>query len=75
VLAYLLAKRDIPCTEWTPSQVKKGICQNGRANKTQIQKTIQILFGLSELPTPDDAADALAIAYITGLQYREKKIS
>ncbi len=67
VLIHTIAKHGIPIYEYTPLQVKKGICGNGVATKLQVQNALKILFGLNEIPKPDDAADALAIAYITSL--------
>ena len=55
------AKKKIPIFEFTPLQMKMTIANYGRAEKKQIQKMIQILLDLKELPT-DDAADALGIA-------------
>lgn len=49
-----------------PNQVKMAICGSGSAEKPQIQKMVKRLLNLRELPRPDDAADALAIA-VTGL--------
>ena len=49
--------------ECTPLQVKQAVTGYGRADKSQIQKMITIILGLKETPKPDDAADALAIAY------------
>jgi crossover junction endodeoxyribonuclease RuvC len=49
-------------------QVKRWICWNGQATKHQVQKALTFLFKLKEAPKPDDAADALAIAYIWSLQ-------
>ncbi len=69
VLLLALAEKGIPCIEYTPLQVKQGISGNGFAKKNQVQKALQILLRLSEIPKPDDAADALAIAYITSLKY------
>lgn len=68
VITYVLAKSGIPIVEFTPLQVKLGICGSGRAPKKQVQNAVKILYGLEEIPKPDDAADALAIAYITSLQ-------
>lgn len=48
--------------EYTPLQVKNAICGYGGADKKQVQKMVQMLLKLNELPKPDDAADALAIA-------------
>ena len=54
--------RNIPITEYTPNQVKQAITGSGRADKRQMQEMIKRLLRLSEIPTPDDAADALSIA-------------
>lgn len=48
--------------EYTPLQVKQGICGYGRADKKQIQSMVKNILNLKEIPKPDDAADALAIA-------------
>ncbi|HYH02136.1 MAG TPA: crossover junction endodeoxyribonuclease RuvC [Bacillota bacterium] len=48
--------------EYTPLQVKQGVVGYGRAEKHQIQEMVKMLLCLKELPKPDDAADALAIA-------------
>jgi len=54
--------------EYTPLQIKKAITSNGAAKKAQLQKAIQIIFKLDSIPQPDDAADAIGIAYMTGLE-------
>ena len=48
--------------EYTPLQVKNAICGYGGADKKQVQKMVQLLLKLEDMPKPDDAADALAIA-------------
>ncbi len=48
--------------EFTPLQVKIATVGYGRAEKRQVQKMVQLILSLKELPQPDDAADALAIA-------------
>lgn len=48
--------------EYTPLQVKQGVVGYGRADKAQVQQMVKILLNLSEIPKPDDVADALAIA-------------
>lgn len=60
----LLATRqaNIPITEYTPLQIKMAIADHGRAEKSQIQKMLVTWLNLSEIPEPDDAADALAVA-------------
>lgn len=67
VILYTIAMEGIPIREYTPLQVKKWITWNGFAKKPQIQKSLQMIFWLSTIPKPDDAADALAIAYLTML--------
>lgn len=66
----LLAVRhsNLPVVEFTPHQVKLAITGYGRADKQQIQKVIKILLKLDEIPKPDDAADALAIAWCAAVQ-------
>ena len=55
-------KFDIPVQEFTPLQVKQALTGYGRADKTQIQKMVKALLHLKNIPKPDDAADALAVA-------------
>ena len=50
--------------EYTPLQVKKAITGNWKANKLQLQNAIKIIFRLESIPKPDDAADAIWLAYI-----------
>jgi crossover junction endodeoxyribonuclease RuvC len=52
----------ISLVEFTPLQVKQAVAAYGRASKMQVQKMVKLLLNLKELPKPDDAADALAIA-------------
>jgi crossover junction endodeoxyribonuclease RuvC len=47
---------------YTPPQVKSGVCGYGNAEKKQVQYMVQKLLNLNTIPKPDDAADALAIA-------------
>jgi len=48
--------------EFTPLQVKTQVCGYGRASKSQVQNAVRILLSLAENPSPDDVADAIAIA-------------
>jgi crossover junction endodeoxyribonuclease RuvC len=48
--------------EFSPLQVKTAVCGYGRASKAQIQQAVRILLSLAETPSPDDVADAIAIA-------------
>ncbi len=49
-------------SEYTPTQIKQAVTGYGKADKGQIQGMVKTLFGLKNIPKPDDAADALAIA-------------
>jgi crossover junction endodeoxyribonuclease RuvC len=55
-------QRGIACTSYTPQQVKAAVCGNGRADKDQVARMVQALLALPQAPTPDHAADALAVA-------------
>ncbi len=68
VIIYEAVKHGLEIYEYTPLQIKKAVTGNGKAKKAQLQKAIQIIFWLSEIPKPDDAADGIAIAYITALE-------
>lgn len=48
--------------EYTPLQIKQALTGNGRAEKKQIQYMVKLLLNLQQIPKPDDAADALAVA-------------
>lgn len=62
VILLAAQKAGVNISEYTPMQVKNGICGYGGADKKQVQKMVQMLLNLPEIPHPDDAADALAIA-------------
>ena len=62
VILLTLAQRGLSWTEYTPTQVKSAVVGTGRAEKKQIQYMVTRLLELAEVPKPDDAADALAIA-------------
>ncbi len=65
VVLLALEEENIPIREFTPLQVKSSIAGYGKANKKQVQENVKLLYGLNEVPKPDDAADALAIAMAT----------
>ena len=52
----------VPAYSYTPQEVKQAVCGNGRAEKGQVQRMVQAVLSLTELPQPDHAADALAVA-------------
>ena len=55
-------RRGVPIFEYTPSQVKQAVVGYGKAEKRQVMEMTRRLLDLKELPRPDDAADALAVA-------------
>ena len=59
-----LKQANIPILELSPQQVKIGVTGYGKATKLQVQLMVQRLFALEALPKPDDAADALALAFV-----------
>ncbi len=63
VLLYLAAKHGIEVAEVKPVEVKMALTGYGKADKRQMQEMVKAVFGLSKIPKPDDAADALAIAW------------
>ena len=56
------ANKGIPTYEYTPAQVKQRVADYGASSKEQIQEMVRLQLGLSEVPEPNDAADALAVA-------------
>ncbi len=48
--------------EYTPAEIKRAVVGYGRADKPQVQQMVKLLLGLDSVPTPHDAADALAVA-------------
>lgn len=66
VILLTIAKAGIPVAEFTPLQIKQAVACYGRAEKIQVQKMVKTLLNLKEIPKPDDAADALAVAICCG---------
>ncbi len=63
-LMMLFLKNKIKVKELTPIEVKKYVTGNGKADKKLVQHMIMKIFGLQQMPEYNDAADALAMAYI-----------
>lgn len=61
-ICLTLQKKGTPIFEYTPLQVKSSVTGYGKATKSQVMEMTRGLLGLSEIPRPDDAADALALA-------------
>jgi crossover junction endodeoxyribonuclease RuvC len=62
VVLLAAGQRAVPCSAYTPQQVKGAVCGSGSAGKDQVQRMVATLLGLPEPPRPDHAADALAVA-------------
>jgi crossover junction endodeoxyribonuclease RuvC len=62
VAMLALAEAGVSIAEYTPKEVKQAVVGYGGADKFQVQKMVQSILGLGDLPQPDDAADALAVA-------------
>lgn len=62
VVLLAVAGAGLAVAEYTPLQVKQAVVGYGRADKRQVQEMVRVLLALRDLPRPDDAADALAIA-------------
>jgi crossover junction endodeoxyribonuclease RuvC len=60
------AQRGVHCFAYTPQAIKMAVCGSGAASKDQVQRMVGALLGLPEPPTPDHAADALAVAICHG---------
>ncbi len=67
VIMYECIKADKKIVEYTPLQVKKAITWHGNCNKLQLQNAIKMLFKMDIIPKPDDAADAIWLAYMWSL--------
>ena len=56
------ANRGIPTYEYTPARIKQSVASYGASSKEQVQEMVRLQLGLAEVPQPNDAADALAVA-------------
>jgi crossover junction endodeoxyribonuclease RuvC len=52
----------VECAEYPPAQVKQAVCGYGRAEKAQVQRMVRAILAMAADPTPNHAADALAVA-------------
>jgi crossover junction endodeoxyribonuclease RuvC len=62
VVLLVLAEIGIRVSEYTPMQVKQAVAGFGGAEKIQVQQMVKAILQLEDIPRPDDAADALAVA-------------
>ena len=56
------SKAGLPVYEYSPAQIKQSVTNYGASSKEQVQEMIKMLLGLPQIPQPNDAADALAVA-------------
>jgi crossover junction endodeoxyribonuclease RuvC len=75
VVLLAAAQAGLPIFEYTPNEVKIAVTGYGRATKEQVQRMVQTVLRLVEVPTPDDAADALAVAICLAHSYREMSVA
>jgi crossover junction endodeoxyribonuclease RuvC len=62
IVLLAAAQHALPVVEYGPHEVKIAVTGYGRASKEQVQRMVRLILGMAELPRPDDAADALAVA-------------
>src|SRR5262249_31395206 len=62
VAVLAAAQAGLAVVEYSPTEIKRAVVGYGRADKPQVQHMVKLLLGLSAIPTPHDAADALAVA-------------
>jgi crossover junction endodeoxyribonuclease RuvC len=74
VVLLTLASAGLSVEEYSPQDVKQAVTGYGAADKTQMQRMVKTLLQMNELPKPDDAADALAVAicHIQSSAYRAR---
>src|SRR3989344_4418489 len=73
VVMLACQKQKLPVFAYTPFQVKLAITGYGRADKNQMQQMVKALLKLPQIPKPDDAADALAVALTHGFSMNLKR--
>ncbi|MCX5786377.1 MAG: crossover junction endodeoxyribonuclease RuvC [Elusimicrobia bacterium] len=62
VILLACEKKSLPISAYNPREIKKTVSGSGSADKAQMQKIVQLILGLKEIPKPDDVADAMAAA-------------
>jgi crossover junction endodeoxyribonuclease RuvC len=62
VILLAIAEAGLDVFEYTPNEVKQAVTGYGSAQKRQVQEMVRTLLIMPEIPRPDDAADALAVA-------------
>lgn len=73
VILVSLKLNSVPIYEYTPLQIKSSIAGYGRAEKLQVQNQVKNILSLKDIPKPDDASDALAVAMTHYFQEETRK--
>ena len=74
VILLAMAQNGLQVGEYSPLEVKQAVVGYGRAEKIQVQRMVTILLALDETPSPDDVADALAVAICHLNSYKMKNL-
>jgi crossover junction endodeoxyribonuclease RuvC len=74
VVLLVLAQSGLSVAEYTPMEIKQAIAGYGGADKNQVQQMVKAILNLVDIPRPDDAADALAVAICHSHAYRFKQL-
>lgn len=74
VILLALAQQKIYLSEYTPMEIKQAIAGYGGADKSQVQLMVKAILDLDDIPRPDDAADALAVAICHSTSYRYRQL-
>ena len=72
IIMMCIQEKKIPIKEFTPLEIKQGVCGYGTADKQAITKMVQKLLKIGDLNEPDDVYDALAVALVTGYSIKNK---
>jgi crossover junction endodeoxyribonuclease RuvC len=72
VIMMCIQDKKIPIKEFTPLEIKQGVCGYGTADKQGVMKMVKKLLKIGDLKEPDDVYDALAVALVTGYSLRNK---
>jgi crossover junction endodeoxyribonuclease RuvC len=74
IVLLAAAQRGVAVAEYAPAEVKQAVVGYGKADKHQMQEMVRLVLGLEVAPSPDDAADALAVAicHVQTAPFRER---
>ncbi len=75
IIIVAAKKRGVSVFEYAPTKAKLAVTGNGKSSKFEVQRMVQLLLKLSQIPTPEDAADALSIAICHANSMRFKTLT